>query len=204
MNTFAIKIAKQAEKLEFKNLSPEIQKTLYDNQKFSPEKDEIYSFKIAIVIAPGKVKRQNALKRDYKLADTIFIWIHDFAGFYLLGITPMKEEHDANITIEKGVDGEVTAGVKLFSAGLKPFGHTKEDIKVEKNSILQSFDEDYAQWLFLKHYLENHLDYKLLLAVRKEETETSKSFTCEVDVQQRGRSLLPRIAKRRVVCVDEL
>jgi hypothetical protein len=203
MNTFAVKIARQAEKVEFKNLSPEEQKDLFDNRAFDETKDEIFAFKIAVVVSPGKVKKQNALKRDFKLADTMFIEIRDFTSFTLTGIHPLNEEYERITTRETGIEGEVGAGIKLFSASLKPVGRTKEEIKTTRTSILQSFDETYAQWVFLKPYLENHFEYNFIIVIRREEGAETPSFICEVDVQQRGRSLLPNLAHRRVTCADK-
>jgi hypothetical protein len=205
MNTFTIKIAKQAEKVEYDHLSPEEQKNLFDNRKFDPRKDEIYSFKVAVVLVAGKVKKQNAVKRNFKRADTMLVEIRDFTGFKLTGIHPLSEEYDRTTTRETGVEGEVGAGIKLFSASLKPVGKTKEEIKLTRTSILQSFDESYAQWVFMKLYLEAHLDYKFLIATQKTEDGTdAPSFICEVDVQEKNRSLLPNTAHKRVVCVDKL
>jgi hypothetical protein len=205
MNTFAIKIAKRAGKVDFENLSPEEQKNLFDNRKFDASKDEIYSFKVAVVISTGKVKKQNALKRDFKRADTMLVEIRDFTGFTLTGIHPLSEEYDRTTTRETGVEGEVGAGIKLFSASLKPVGRTKEEIKLTRTSILQSFDETYAQWVFLKPYLENHLEYNFHIAAQKLESGAeAPSFICEVDVQEKNRSLLPNTAHKRVACVDKL
>ncbi len=203
MNTFAIKIARQTEKVEFENLSPEEQKNLFDNRKFNASKDEIYSFKVAVVMSPGKVKRKDALKRDFKLADTLFVEIRDFSGFTLSGIHPLSEKYDVTATKETGAEGEAQAGIKPLFISFKPVGRTKEEIKFTRTSILQSFDEAYAQWLFMKPYLKNHFEYNLLIAVHKDGTAVSASFICEVDAQQRGRSLLPRIARRRVLCLNK-
>jgi hypothetical protein len=204
MNTFAIKIARQAEKVEYKNLSPEEQKNLFDNRKFDASKDEIFSFKIAVIMSPGKVKKKNALKRDFKRADTLFVEIRDFSGFALTGIHPLNEKYDVTATKETGAEGEAQAGIKPLFVSFKPVGRTKEEIKFTRTSILQSFDESYAQWLFMKSYLKNHFEYAILIAVRKDGMAVSASFICAVDVQEKNRSLLPAIARKRVACVDKL
>ncbi|KAF0107326.1 MAG: hypothetical protein FD146_1804 [Anaerolineaceae bacterium] len=204
MNTFAIKIAKQAEKVDFENLSPGEQENLFDNRKYDAARDVIYAFKVAIVVSPGKVKKQNVLKRDFKLADTLLVGIRDFTGFTLTGIHPLSEEYQVTRTDEKGLEGEARAGIKLLFVSFKPVGRTKEEIKTGRTSILQSFDEENAQWLFKKLYLENHFDYKFLIAVQKKAEQESASFICEVDVQGKNRSLLPNIAHKRVACVDKL
>ena len=196
MDSFIVKISKQAAHVDYEALSQEEKEGLFKGIEYSPKKHTLYRFNVAPIITTGKTSKKQQKRQAYSKADRVLIQIRDFKGIALVGIYPVDDQAaDSSKESEYGAEGSVS----LFNVvNLKLSGKAKDEIAKKRINVNSAFTEDVAQWIFLKPYIEANQDFLLFIACADTDHQSSDkvSMLCDVSIQDHGRNLCRPISKR--------
>ena len=186
MGPFKFSISKVAQFVSLEDISQVKCDILAQGVSFDPDQHDVFLFfVIPEFIQSKKGSKRTRRKRSYSKVDRIFIKVKlPTSDIKLLGMYPTSRT-DTNTYEVDNIPYIPIVGK------LKAHGRVKDAIKRGKHLIVANRNDEIAQWVFLKPYIEQRTDFgmKVLCLVPKDLDDEYRFLRCNASAQDKGREI---------------
>lgn len=195
MGPFKLRISKIAQHVDLADISKIKRDILVQNITYDPNLHDIFLFFVTPeFIENFKGSRKTYKKMSFSKVDRIFVKvIVPSTEIKILGMYPISR------TIADTYEKAFTPFIPI-SGKLKAYGREKDAIKRCKHLIIANRDQQIAQWIFLKPYIEKRVDFgmKILCLVPKALGSESRFMRCSASAQEKGREI-EKAYRRKII-----
>jgi len=201
LGPFELVISKQAEKLDFEDLTKTEQEDIPQAVSARAKSNEIYRFCLMVKFLTSHSDKRTRLRRSYDRVDLLLAHVRLPAPeMHLLGIAPVTRPGLTG----NGADGSLQAEVAVAPVKLSVGGQVKDLIRRQTYDVIAARTDREAQWLFLKSFIEGNTNFclTLYLDVPDDLPEEKRYVLCSAEARDHGRAVA-RVSNRRMLLPSE-
>ena len=195
MGPFKLIVSKVAQHVNYKDIDEIKRNILTQDISFDPRQHDIFLFFVLPeFIQNYKGSKKTIKKKSYSKVDRVIVRIElPTTNIKLLGMYPISR------TITATYEKPSTEFIPI-SGKLKALGRDKDAIKRGKSLIIANRNEQIAQWIFLKPYIEQRADFgmKILCLVPKNLEPELRFMRCSASAQDDGREI-EKACRRKII-----
>jgi len=195
MGPFKLRISKIAQHVDLNDISKIKQDILIQDISFDPNLHDIFQFYVTPeFIQNFKGSRKTYKKKSFSKVDRIFVKVQiPSSEIKLLGMYPISR------TVSETYEKAYTPFIPI-SGKLTAYGRDKDAIKRGKHLIIANRNLQMAQWIFLKPYIEDRIDFgmKILCCVPKTLEKEFRFMRCSASAKEKGREI-EKAYRRKII-----
>lgn len=199
MGPFRLVVSKQAEALQYEDLSEQEKADLPQAVSARLKGNEIYRFCLMVKFITLHAPRRICRRRSYDRVDLIIAHVRlPSQRMQLLGIAPVtRPDLPAG---GREAEGNLQAEVSIPLIKLTIGGQIRDMIRRQVYDVIAARTDREAQWVFLKRFLQGTTSFclTLYLDVPDDLPAAERYILCSAEARDNGRSL-GRIVDRKVV-----